>query len=130
MKYVVGIVYNKENVLLISKKRPTWQAGMLNGIGGKIEPGENPLQAMIRECKEECNLDIENWESGTAFPEIRDLRDMALLFKTSVEELRGDYPLRAYPRTGHFFVNCVFNYLFVLSKHIGLNWISIYWWCF
>lgn len=62
MKYVVGIVYNKENVLLISKKRPAWQAGMLNGIGGKIEPGENPLQAMIRECKEECNLDIENWE--------------------------------------------------------------------
>lgn len=50
-------------------------------------------------------IDIENWESGTAFPEIRDLRDMALLFKTSVEELRGDYPLRAYPRTGHFFVN-------------------------
>ena len=34
---------------------------MLNGIGGKIEPGENPLQAMIRECKEECNLDIEDW---------------------------------------------------------------------
>lgn len=61
MKYVVGIVYNKENVLLISKKRPAWQVGMLNGIGGKIEPGENPLQAMIRECKEECNLDIEDW---------------------------------------------------------------------
>ena len=54
---------NQNNAsLLISKKRPAWQAGMLNGIGGKIEPGENPLQAMIRECKEECNLDIENWE--------------------------------------------------------------------
>ena len=53
---------NQNNAsLLISKKRPTWQAGMLNGIGGKIEPGENPLQAMIRECKEECNLDIEDW---------------------------------------------------------------------
>ncbi len=50
-------------------------------------------------------IDIENWENGTAFPDIRYLRDIALLFKTSVEELRGDYPLRAYPRTGHFFVN-------------------------
>lgn len=50
-------------------------------------------------------IDIENWENGTTFPDIRYLRDIALLFKTSVEELRDDYPLRAYSRTGHFFVN-------------------------
>ncbi len=49
--------------------------------------------------------DIIKWEEGTTSPTICQLRDMALLFKTSVEELRGDYPLRIYPRTGHFFVN-------------------------
>jgi 8-oxo-dGTP pyrophosphatase MutT (NUDIX family) len=29
-------------VLLIEKQKPAWQRGKLNGVGGKIEPGENP----------------------------------------------------------------------------------------
>src|ERR1044072_7512033 len=36
------------------KKRPAFQEGRLNGIGGKIEPGELPVQAMIREFNEEA----------------------------------------------------------------------------
>lgn len=86
MKYVVGIVYNKENVLLISKKRPAWQAGMLNGIGGKIEPGENPLQAMIRECKEECNLDIEDW---VALKTVSFGKDETLTYFKAYSDMKG-----------------------------------------
>ena len=39
IKYVVGFAFNKEKtkVLLIKKTKPDWQAGQLNGIGGKIE---------------------------------------------------------------------------------------------
>ena len=40
-------------VALIRKNRPAWQAGKLNGIGGHIEPGEFPIDAMIREFYEE-----------------------------------------------------------------------------
>jgi 8-oxo-dGTP diphosphatase len=40
------------HVLLIEKKRGLG-AGKINGPGGKIEPGETPLQAVIRETQEE-----------------------------------------------------------------------------
>jgi 8-oxo-dGTP diphosphatase len=31
-------------------------AGKWNGVGGKIEPGETPIQAAVRECQEEINV--------------------------------------------------------------------------
>lgn len=47
---VVGTMFFKENKLLIDKprKRTTYQM-----IGGKVEPRETPIQAAIRECREE-----------------------------------------------------------------------------
>lgn len=63
LKYVVGFMFseNMESVALILKNRPKWQAGLLNGIGGKVEENESFSQAMRREFKEETNLDVENW---------------------------------------------------------------------
>ncbi len=63
MDYVVGIIWDEdfENCVLIRKNRPDWQAGKMNGVGGKIENNEIPLSAMIRECKEESGLDIQYW---------------------------------------------------------------------
>ncbi len=57
-KYVLGFIFDAsaERVLLIEKQRPAWQAGKLNGIGGKIEPREKPVAAMLREAYEECHL--------------------------------------------------------------------------
>lgn len=61
-KYVVGLVFDEtERVMLIEKKRPDWQKGFLNGVGGEIKINETPLEAMIRECKEESGLFIEKW---------------------------------------------------------------------
>lgn len=40
------------NILLIEKKRGLG-AGKINGPGGKIDPGETPLQSVIRETREE-----------------------------------------------------------------------------
>ncbi len=55
--FVLGLIYNrnKSHVLLVKKKRPDWQAGRVNGIGGKIEVDETPLQAMNREASEETH---------------------------------------------------------------------------
>lgn len=57
-KYVLGFIFDSyaEKVLLIEKQRPNWQAGKLNGIGGKIESGEKSTAAMVREAFEECHL--------------------------------------------------------------------------
>ena len=60
-KYVVGIVFNEHKILLIRKNRPTWQAGGLNGVGGKVKEYENFYDAMVRECSEECNLVLTSW---------------------------------------------------------------------
>lgn len=56
-RYVCGFAFHGEGVVLIRKVKPEWQAGLLNGVGGKIEPGESPEQAMAREFKEEAGID-------------------------------------------------------------------------
>lgn len=57
-EYVAGFLFNDEETLvaLVRKNRPPWQAGYLNGVGGKIEPGETPPQAMVREFEEETGV--------------------------------------------------------------------------
>jgi 8-oxo-dGTP diphosphatase len=45
-------IVKEGRILLIEKKRGLG-AGKINGPGGKIDPGETPLQAVIRETQEE-----------------------------------------------------------------------------
>jgi len=54
-EYVLGFAFDAEDekVVLILKQKPDWQKGRFNGIGGKIEPGETPHEAMAREFTEE-----------------------------------------------------------------------------
>lgn len=62
-RYVVGFMLapDLQRVLLIRKLRPKWQEGRLNGIGGKVEEGENCLDAMEREFREEAGLSREDY---------------------------------------------------------------------
>ncbi len=65
IRYVVGFLFDEtgQTVVLINKKRPAWQAGKVNGVGGKIEgPFETPAQAMTREFKEETGQLVTNWD--------------------------------------------------------------------
>jgi 8-oxo-dGTP diphosphatase len=58
-KYVVGFAFSadKSKVVLIRKNRPAWQAGKLNGVGGKIEPDDaDGNAAMCREFEEETGV--------------------------------------------------------------------------
>jgi len=50
-----------EYIVLIHKQRPDWQAGKLNGVGGKVEEGEFALEAMRREFAEETGVRVYDW---------------------------------------------------------------------
>lgn len=55
-RYVLGFCIDANlDVLLIRKDRPEWQRGRLNGLGGHVEEGEAPSQAMQREFREETD---------------------------------------------------------------------------
>lgn len=60
-KYTVGFIFNNSltKVLLIHKLHPEWQNGKINGIGGKIESGEESVDCIVREIKEETGLTTE-----------------------------------------------------------------------
>lgn len=70
MEYVVGFMFSedKKSVALIRKNRPEWQAGKLNGIGGKVEPTakdgycEGYYGAMEREFEEEAGVHVTDWK--------------------------------------------------------------------
>lgn len=52
---VLCFIFRERELLLIHKKRGLG-AGKINAPGGKIEPGESPRQAAIRETQEEVGL--------------------------------------------------------------------------
>ena len=58
---VVGAIIKDGDRYLVGQ-RPAHksQGGLWEFMGGKIEPGETPEQALARECREELNLEIEN----------------------------------------------------------------------
>ena len=63
IKYVTGFLFSpdKQEVVLIQKNRTDWQRGRCNGVGGKLEKDETPLDAMQREFFEETGVYIEDW---------------------------------------------------------------------
>ncbi|XPP93699.1 NUDIX domain-containing protein (plasmid) [Photobacterium leiognathi subsp. mandapamensis] len=58
IKYVTGFMLSPDykQVALITKNKPSWQTNKLNGIGGKIESGETPSEAMARELRKKQEL--------------------------------------------------------------------------
>ena len=60
-RYVVGFCFDTEleHVAIVKKNRPDYQAGLFNGIGGKIEFREIGKAAMEREFYEETGVRID-----------------------------------------------------------------------
>lgn len=74
-QYTVILLFNADGskILLQTKDRTSF-AGMLNGVGGKIEEGESPYEGAIREMEEETTLskfDVQNfsWLGTLTIPE-------------------------------------------------------------
>lgn len=70
-------VVKNDQILLIEKKRGHGQ-GKVNGPGGKIDPGETPLQGAVRETEEELCISVKNarkvaelWFQMSDYPSLR-----------------------------------------------------------
>ena len=62
LPYVICFCKKKDSVLLIKRLKAPW-TDRWNGLGGKIDSGESPRQALRRELIEETNLDIRHAKS-------------------------------------------------------------------
>jgi 8-oxo-dGTP pyrophosphatase MutT (NUDIX family) len=102
VEMVVGFLFtvDRKDVVLIRKTKPEWQKGFLNGVGGKVEPGEVPEQAMQREFAEETTLDVAGWEymgdlEGPTW-RVTVYRNFSMLaphIESTTEEIVGLYPV-------------------------------------
>lgn len=59
--YVVILLFNKnyDKVLLVKRNKKPYP-NCWNGIGGKIEQNESVIDATIRECQEETNINLKH----------------------------------------------------------------------
>ena len=106
-----AVVIRQGRVLLTRRAEGQHLAGMWEFPGGKLEEGESPEAAVVRECREECGIEVEVTDildvTHHRYPE----KDVLLLFyrcalrSGEVEHLEvadhawvapselGDYPL-------------------------------------
>lgn len=54
-----AVVIRDGRVLLTRRAEGQHLAGMWEFPGGKLEPRESPEEALVRECREECGIEVE-----------------------------------------------------------------------
>lgn len=66
---VLGVVARRDGRFLITKRVMTkaWAPGWWEVSGGAAQAGEDSLDAVLREVKEETGLDVSNWDGGYQF---------------------------------------------------------------
>lgn len=57
--FVIGFLIKDGQILMIKRKKQPW-LNKWNGVGGKIEEGETPKEAIRREIHEETSFILEN----------------------------------------------------------------------
>lgn len=77
---VAAVIVRDGRVLLTRRLEGQHLAGLWEFPGGKLEGGESPQEALVRECREECGIEVEVGEivdvTYHRYPE----KDVLLLF--------------------------------------------------
>lgn len=86
LKYTLCLIRNNDQWLLLNRvKKP--QMGMWNGVGGKIEIGETPLQSVVRETFEETGIRLKEVHyAGNVIFQSAGYREGMYLFTTELPE--------------------------------------------
>lgn len=56
-KYTLAFLKRRDEILLLNRNKSPWM-GAWNGVGGKIQEGETPLECIIREIEEETSIKV------------------------------------------------------------------------
>ena len=59
-KVGAGVVIIKDGMTLLTKRRGSHGEGMWGSLGGHVEFGETPIEAVMREAQEELGIEIGN----------------------------------------------------------------------
>jgi 8-oxo-dGTP diphosphatase len=59
LRYTVCFLTRDDHVLMLLRNKPPNQ-GLWNGVGGRIERGESPLESVLREVQEETGFSLAN----------------------------------------------------------------------
>ena len=102
---VAGIIV-VDNLVFIGKRLPQGQMGnRWEFPGGKVEPGENHQEALLREFQEEFMIDIEVGEC-IAKADFKHNNDTVNLFAYEIK------------------IKDIDNVSWILSEHTDVNWVS------
>lgn len=76
-KYTLGFIYcpETEQVLFLNRQKLPWM-GRWNGVGGKLDPEESPLECIIRETEEETGLKVSLYKDKGVLRWARDGADL------------------------------------------------------
>lgn len=77
--WAIIVCEETREVLLLNRQKAPWM-GRWNGIGGKLDEGETPLQCIIREAEEETGLHIQDFRSKGIMRWIRDGNDLGGMY--------------------------------------------------
>jgi 8-oxo-dGTP diphosphatase len=98
---VAGAVYEEGRLLAARRSAPEELAGRWELPGGKLEPGESPEQALVRELREELGIETE-----------------------PVERVPGEWPLRPGYVLQVWTVRLVSGEPSPLQDHDALRWLA------
>ena len=59
VRVAAGIIMRNEDVFVALRSKEQHQGGCWEFPGGKVEPQETPSQALVRELKEECGIEVQ-----------------------------------------------------------------------
>lgn len=88
MTEVVAALIRQENKFFICQRPAHKARGLLwEFVGGKVEPGETPEQALVRECREE--LDVEVAPQSVFMDVVHEYPDLTVHLTLFCAEMRG-----------------------------------------
>lgn len=87
IEVVAALIWEENRFLICRRPAGKARAGLYEFVGGKVEPGESPAQALIRECREELAITL---AVGDVFMDVThaypDITVHLTLFSSSIAE--------------------------------------------